>query len=320
MGVNETTNRLKTTLCGWTLDNPIMNASGTYGMGYELTPWVDPNQMGALVLKGTSNEPRKGNPTPRIAESFSGMLNAVGLENPGLDVMINEKLPRLAQDYHKKLVANIVGNSVADYVTVSKAFDAVDEVALLELNISCPNTEKGGMEFGLDAGMAAEVVAAVKEQTRKPVFAKLTPNVTNIVEIAQAVEHAGADGVTLINTVKGMRINMKKRAPLLGIKTGGCSGPAIFPIAIRMIYEVYAATALPIIGAGGVHDAASALEMLMAGASAIQIGAAGLRDPGAWIKTIRSLEEQLDRYGIASVKAAIGLAHGTNRRSNEWDA
>ncbi len=318
MGVEEK-NRLAVDLAGFPLDNPVMNASGTYGFGYELSQWIDANIMGTIVLKGTTLHARVGNETPRIAETPSGMLNAVGLQNPGVDAVIAEQIPKLDNVFHKQVVANVAGFSIEEYVETAKRFDACEKVGLIELNISCPNVHGGGMEFGTTPELAAEVTAAVKSVVSKPLFIKLTPNVTSIPAIARAVEEAGADGLTLINTLKGMRIDLHKRAPLLANGTGGLSGPAVFPIAVRMVYEAYEATNLPIIGVGGISEAEDALEMILAGATAVQIGAAGFRDPAAWIKTVHTLPSLLDATGFATIREAIGAAHGDKRRRSDQE-
>lgn len=296
------------------LDNPVMNASGTFGYGYELSQWMDVQKLGAIVLKTATREPREGNPTPRIAECREGMLNSVGLQNPGVAAVIEKELPRLSKVFPKPVIASVAGNSIADYVAVAEAFDAVGNVGLLELNISCPNVESGGMVFGVDPDAAASVVSAVKAHVQKPVYVKLTPNVTDIVAIAQAVEAAGADGLVLINTLKGMRIDLRRRAPFLGGITGGLSGPAIFPIALRMVYEVYAATHLPIIGVGGIDSAETALEMILAGASAIQVGAADLPRPNTCLEIVDALPALLENYRFTSLADAIGAAHDENTR------
>ncbi|MDD7593729.1 MAG: dihydroorotate dehydrogenase [Peptoniphilaceae bacterium] len=300
---------LNVSLSGLALDNPVMNASGTFGYGYELAQRMDIQKMGAIVLKTATLEPRDGNPNPRIAECASGMLNSIGLQNPGVDAIIEKELPRLSRAYSKKVIASVAGNTVSEYVAVAKRFDAVDQIGLLELNISCPNVEAGGMVFGVDEEAASELVQAVKAEVQKPVYVKLTPNVTDIVKIAQTVEAAGADGLVLINTLKGMRIDVRRRQPFLGGVTGGLSGPAIFPIALRMVYEVYQATALPIIGVGGIHDVASALEMVLAGASAIQVGAADLPHPETWLRIVEDLPALLEQNKFASFEDAIGAAH-----------
>ena len=294
--------RLSVDLCGIELDNPVIPASGTFGFGYEFAEIYDINCLGTFSFKGTTKEPRFGNPTPRIAECASGMLNAVGLQNPGVEKVIAEELPKLKEVFYKPVMANISGFSVDDYVYTSEKLDKEEQVGWLEINISCPNVHGGGMSFGTDPEAAASVMKAVKEVTTKPVIAKLTPNVTDIVSMAKACVDAGADAISLINTMLGMRIDLKTRKPLLANTTGGLSGPAIFPVALRMVYQVAQAVDVPIIGMGGVSSAEDVLEMMMAGATAVQVGAANLVDPMACPKMIEALPEAMDRYGIETLK------------------
>ena len=294
--------RLSVDLCGIELDNPVIPASGTFGFGYEFAEIYDINCLGTFSFKGTTKDPRFGNPTPRIAECASGMLNAVGLQNPGVEKVIAEELPKLKEVFHKSVMANISGFSVDDYVYTSEKLDKEDQVGWLEINISCPNVHGGGMSFGTDPEAAASVMKAVKEVTTKPIIAKLTPNVTDIVSMAKACVDAGADAVSLINTMLGMRIDLKTRKPLLANTTGGLSGPAIFPVAVRMVYQVAQAVEVPVIGMGGVSSAEDVLEMMMAGATAVQVGAANLVDPMACPKIIEELPEAMDRYGIGTLK------------------
>ena len=302
-------NRLKTTLCGIELDNPIIPASGTFGYGYEFAELYDINMLGTFSFKGTTQETRYGNPTPRIAEVPSGMLNSVGLQNPGVDRVISEELPKLAKCFHKPVMAKVSGFSTDEYAYVCERLDKEDQVGWLEVNISCPNVHGGGMGFGTDPGMAAEVTRRVKEVTHKPVIMKLTPNVTNIVDIAKACEEAGADGISLINTLLAMRINLRTGKPLLANTTGGMSGPAVFPVAVRCVYQVSKAVNIPVVGLGGVSKAEDVIEMMMAGACAVQVGAANLPDPYACKKIIETLPEVMDKYGIDKLSDIIGCAH-----------
>jgi len=294
--------RLSVDLCGIEIDNPVIPASGTFGFGYEFAEIYDINCLGTFSFKGTTKDPRFGNPTPRIAECASGMLNAVGLQNPGVEKVIAEELPKLKEVFHKPVMANISGFSVDDYVYTSEKLDKEEQVGWLEINISCPNVHGGGMSFGTDPEAAASVMKAVKEVTTKPVIAKLTPNVTDIVSMAKACVDAGADAVSLINTMLGMRFDLKTRKPLLANTTGGLSGPAIFPVALRMVYQVAQAVDVPVIGMGGISTAEDVLEMMMAGASAVQVGATNLVDPMACPKIIEALPEAMDRYGVESLK------------------
>lgn len=300
--------RLKATLCGLDLDNPVIPASGTFGYGYEFAQYYDINRLGTFSFKGTTKEPRFGNPTPRIAECEGGMLNAVGLQNPGVHAVIEKELPKLREVFHKPVMANISGFSVEDYVYTASLLDKEEQVGWLEINISCPNVHGGGMSFGTDPKAAAEVIRAVKEVTTKPLIAKLSPNVTDIVSIALACEAAGADAISLINTLLGMRIDLKQRKPLLANTTGGLSGPAVFPVALRMVYQVSSAVQVPVIGMGGVMKAEDVIEMMMAGASAVEIGAANLIDPYACERIIKDLPGVMDQYGIETLQEIIGIA------------
>lgn len=296
-------------LCGIELDNPVIPASGTFGYGYEFARLYDINCLGTFSFKGTTAQPRFGNPTPRIAEFEGGMLNAVGLQNPGVDAVIAEELPKLARCFHKPVMANVSGFSVEEYVEVCEKLDACEQVGWLEVNISCPNVHGGGMSFGTDPRAAAQVTEAVKRVTRKPVIVKLTPNVTSVVDMARACEDAGADGVSLINTVLGMRLDLKKRKPLLANTTGGMSGPALFPLAVRMVWQVYEAVKIPIVGMGGVSTAEDVLELMLAGASAVEVGAANLVEPYACRDIVNDLPAAMERYGIRDLKEIIGGAH-----------
>ena len=292
----------KVDLCGIEIDNPIIPASGTFGYGYEFAELYDINILGTFSFKGTTKEERFGNPTPRIAECASGMLNSVGLQNPGVERVIKEELPRLKNCFNKPVMANISGFSVEDYVYTSKRLDAQEQIGWLEINISCPNVHGGGMSFGTDAKAAAAVINAVKKRVTKPVIAKLSPNVTDITEIALACESAGADAVSLINTLMGMRIDLKTRKPVLANTTGGLSGPAVFPVAVRMVYQVAKAVKIPVIGMGGVSCAEDVLEMISAGARAVQIGAANLINPYACRDIIRELPYAMEKYNIKDLE------------------
>ena len=298
--------KLSVNLCGIELDNPVIPASGTFGYGWEFAELYDINLLGTFSFKGTTREPRFGNPTPRIADCPSGMLNAVGLQNPGVDRVIDTELPKLAKCFHKPVMANVSGFSVEEYAETCARLDREPQVGWLEVNVSCPNVHGGGMSFGTDPTAAASVVQAVKAVTTKPVLIKLTPNVTDIVSIARACEDAGADGVSLINTLLGMRIDLKTRKPVLANTMGGFSGPAIFPVALRMVWQVAHAVSIPVIGMGGVSSAEDVLEMLMAGATAVEVGAANLVDPFACRNIIRSLPEAMERLGIESLKELTG--------------
>ena len=297
------------TLSGWQLDNPVIPASGTFGYGYEFAELYDINCLGSFSFKGTTRQPRFGNPLPRIAECGSGMLNSVGLQNPGVEKVIAEELPRLKQCFHKKVIANVSGFSVEEYAETCALLDREEQVGLLEVNISCPNVHDGGMSFGTSPASAAEVTRAVKAVTKKPVYMKLSPNVTDIVSIAKACEDAGADGVSLINTLMGMRLDLKTRRPILANSTGGMSGPAIFPLAVRMVYQVYQAVSIPIIGMGGVTCARDVMELMLAGATAVEVGAANLVDPLACKKITEELPGLLEQYGVRDINEIIGGAH-----------
>ena len=304
--MGEITNRVAVTLCGVGLDNPVIPASGTFGYGREFAELYDIDILGTFSFKGTTKEPRLGNPTPRIAETPCGMLNAVGLQNPGVDKVIEEELPNLAKIFHKPVMANVSGFSVDDYVYTCAKLDQQPQVGWLEVNISCPNVHGGGMSFGTDPAAAAEVTRAVKAVTTKPVIVKLSPNVTDIVAIAKACEEAGADGISLINTLLGMRIDLKTRRPVLANTTGGLSGPAVFPVALRMVYQVAHAVSVPVVGMGGVTTAEDVLEMMMAGATAVEVGAANLVDPFACKKIIEDLPAAMDKYGILTLSELKG--------------
>ena len=297
------------TLCGLTLDNPIIPASGTFGYGYEFAELYDINLLGTFSFKGTTKESRFGNPTPRIAEYAGGLLNAVGLQNPGVDAVIAEELPRLKKVFHKPVMANVSGFSVQEYAEVCEKLDAQAQVGWLEVNISCPNVHGGGMAFGTDPVAAGEVTAAVKEVCRKPVIVKLSPNVTDIAAIARACEENGADGVSLINTLLGMRIDLRRRRPLLANTTGGMSGPGVFPLALRMVYQVYEAVKIPIVGLGGVSTAEDVIEMMLAGATAVGIGAANLVCPFVCRDIAEALPAVMERYGINNLCDITGGAH-----------
>ncbi len=299
--------RLSVDLCGVELDNPVIPASGTFGYGWEFAELYDINLLGTFSFKGTTREPRFGNPTPRIADCPAGMLNAVGLQNPGVDRVIDTELMKLKTVFHKPVMANVSGFSVAEYAEVSAKLDAQPQVGWLEVNISCPNVHGGGMSFGTDPEQAASVVRAVKAVTTKPVIIKLTPNVTDIVTIAKACEQAGADGISLINTLLGMRIDLKTRKPVLANVTGGLSGPAVFPVALRMVWQVAHAVKIPVVGMGGISCAEDVLEMLTAGAAAVEVGAANLVDPLACKKIIEDLPEAMDRYGIHKLRELKGV-------------
>lgn len=299
----------KVDLCGITLDNPVMAASGTFGYGYEFAELFDINMLGTFSFKGTTLEPRFGNPTPRIAECREGMINSIGLQNPGIDKVIEEELPKLSKCLHKKVMANVGGFSVEEYVGVCRHLDACDQVGWLEVNVSCPNVHGGGIAFGTDPDAAAQVVSAVKDAVRKPVIVKLSPNVTDIVSIAKACENAGADGISLINTMLGMRIDLRTKKPVVANIMGGFSGPAVFPVALRMVYQVYEAVDVPIIGIGGVSTASDVIEMMLAGATAVQIGAANLTDPYVCRDIVLQLPETMKKYGISDLREITGGAH-----------
>ena len=297
---------LKVNLCGIELDNPVIPASGTFGYGYEYAELYDINELGTFSFKGTTRGPRFGNPTPRIAECTSGMINAVGLQNPGVEKVISEELPRLATCFHKPVMANVSGFSVEDYAYTCEKLDAQPQVGWLEVNISCPNVHGGGMSFGTDPKAAAEVTAAVKKVTTKPVILKLSPNVTDIVSIAKACEDAGADGISLINTMLGMRIDLMRRRPVIANKMGGFSGSAIFPIAVRMVYQVANAVKIPVVGMGGVSSAEDVLEMMMAGATAVEVGAANLVNPYICRDIVRDLPRVMEKYRVENLSDIIG--------------
>lgn len=300
--------RLKVKLCGTELDNPIIPASGTFGYGYEFAELYDINILGTFSFKGTTKDPRFGNPTPRIAECTSGMINAVGLQNPGVEKVISEELPKLAKCFNKKVMANVSGFSVEDYAYTCEKLDACEQVGWLEVNVSCPNVHGGGMSFGTSPEAAAEVTRAVKKVTTKPVLIKLSPNVTDIVSIAKACEEAGADGISLINTLLGMRINLRTKKPVIANKMGGFSGSAIFPVALRMVYQVASALKIPVVGMGGVSSAEDVIEMMLAGATAVEVGAANLVSPYACRDIIKELPEAMDKYGIKTLNEIIGGA------------
>ena len=298
--------RLKVNLCGIEMDNPIIPASGTFGYGYEFAELYDINMLGTFSFKGTTKEPRFGNPTPRIAECTAGMINAVGLQNPGVEKVIGEELPKLAKCFNKKVMANVSGFSVEDYAYTCEKLDKCEQVGWLEVNISCPNVHGGGMSFGTSPEAAATIVKAVKAVTTKPVIVKLSPNVTDIVAIAKACEEAGADGLSLINTLMGMRIDLKTKKPVIANKMGGFSGPAIFPVAVKMVYQVAQAVKIPIVGMGGVSCAEDVIELMLAGATAVQVGAANLVDPYICRDIINDLPRVMDKYGINNLSEIIG--------------
>ena len=298
----------KVNLLGIELDNPVIPASGTFGYGYEFSELYDINMLGTFSFKGTTKDARFGNPTPRIAECTSGMINAVGLQNPGVHKVIEEELPKLKKCFNKKVMANVSGFSVEDYVYTCSLLDKEEQVGWLEVNISCPNVHGGGMSFGTSPQAAAEVTSAVKKVTTKPVILKLTPNVTNIVEIAKACEDAGADGISLINTMLGMRIDLNRKKPIIKNVMGGFSGRAIFPVALRMVYQVSGAVKVPVIGMGGVSSADDVIEMMLAGATAVQVGAYNLVNPYACRDIINDLPEKMKKYKINSLKEIIGGA------------
>ena len=298
--------RLKVNLCGIEMDNPIIPASGTFGYGYEFADLYDINMLGTFSFKGTTKDPRFGSPTPRIAECTAGMINAVGLQNPGVEKVIGEELPKLAKCFNKKVMANVSGFSVEDYAYTCEKLDKCNQVGWLEVNISCPNVHGGGMSFGTSPEAAATIVKAVKAVTTKPVIVKLSPNVTDIVAIAKACEEAGADGLSLINTLMGMRIDLKTKKPVIANKMGGFSGPAIFPVAVRMVYQVAQAVKIPIVGMGGVSCAEDVIELMLAGATAVQVGAANLVDPYICRDIINDLPRVMDKYGINNLSEIIG--------------
>lgn len=301
--------RLSVNLCGEELDNPVIPASGTFGYGYEFAELYNINCLGTFSFKGTTKEPRFGNPTPRIAECTAGMINAVGLQNPGVDKVISEELPRLKKCFNKKVMANVSGFSVDEYAYTCERLDSQEQVGWLEVNVSCPNVHGGGMSFGTDPKAAAQVTKAVKAVTKKPVIIKLSPNVTDIVSIAKACEDAGADGISLINTLLGMRIDLRTKKPVIANTMGGFSGSAIFPVALRMVYQVSSAVNIPVVGMGGVSSAEDVIEMMLAGATAVEIGAANLVDPFICKKIVEALPAAANKYNINELKDIIGGAH-----------
>ena len=300
---------LKTELCGIELDNPLIPASGTFGFGYEFAEIYDINMLGTFSFKGTTKDPRFGNPTPRIAECKNGMINSVGLQNPGVVAVLENEIPKLKKCFHKPVMANVSGFSVEDYVYTCQMLDKEEQIGWFEVNVSCPNVHGGGMSFGTSPEAAAEVVREVKKVITKPLIVKLSPNVTDIVSIAKACEEAGADSISLINTLLGMKIDLKRRKPVVANKMGGFSGPAIKPVAIRMVYQVYEAVNIPIVGGGGVESAEDVIEMMLAGASAVEVGAANLVNPYACKEIIESLPAVMEKYGIKNLKDIIGGAH-----------
>ncbi len=299
----------RVTLSGWELDNPIIPASGTFGFGKEFAELYDINCLGTFSFKGTTRDERFGNPTPRIAECPAGMINSVGLQNPGVDHVIAHELPEMKAYFHKKVIANVSGFSIEDYAYTCEKLDKEEQVGILEVNVSCPNVHHGGMSFGTSPASAAEVTRAVKAVTTKPVYIKLSPNVTDIVSIAKACEEAGADGISLINTMMGMRIDLKTKKPVIANKMGGYSGKGIFPVAVRMVYQVYEAVNIPIIGMGGVCNAEDVIELMLAGASAVQVGAANLIDPYVCRDIVNDLPRIMEKYHIENLTDIIGGAH-----------
>lgn len=299
----------KVYLSGVKLDNPVIPASGTFGFGYEFNEIYDINILGAISIKGTTREARFGNPTPRIAECSSGLINSIGLQNPGIDAVIEKEIPKLREVYRKPIISNISGFSIDEYVECCQKMNEVKDVDIIEVNVSCPNVHNGGMSFGTQPENVEAVTKAVKKVTTKPVYVKLTPNVTDIVSIAKACEEGGADGISLINTSQGMRIDLRRRKPVIANKIGGFSGRAIFPIALKMVYQVYEAVKLPIMGIGGVATAEDVIEMMMAGATAVQVGAENLVNPYACRDIIRDLPKVMEKYGIKDIKEIIGEAH-----------
>ena len=300
---------LRTKLCGVELSNPIIPASGTFGFGYEFAELYDINMLGSFSFKGTTKDKRFGNPTPRIAECTSGLINAVGLQNPGVEDVIKHEIPKLKAVFNKPVMANVSGFSVEDYAYTVERLDAEEQIGWFEVNVSCPNVHGGGMSFGTNPEAAAEVTRAVRKVTNKPLIIKLSPNVTDIVSIAKACEDAGADGISLINTLLGMRINLKTKKPVIANKMGGFSGPAIKPVAIRMVYQVYDAVKIPIVGMGGVESAEDVIEFMLAGASAVEVGAANLVNPYACRDIIEDLPRVMEKYGIEKLSDIIGAAH-----------
>lgn len=298
--------RLSVNLCGIELDNPVIPASGTFGFGYEFAELYDINMLGSFSFKGTTKDPRFGNPTPRIAECTSGLINSVGLQNPGVEKVINEEIPKLEKVFHKKVMANVSGFSIEDYAYTCEKIDKLDCVGWIEVNVSCPNVHGGGMSFGTSAQAAAEVTKAVKKVTKKPIIIKLSPNVTDIASIAKACEDEGADGISLINTLLGMRIDLRTRKPIVANRMGGFSGPAIFPVAVRMVNQVANAVKIPVVGMGGVSTAEDVIEMMLAGATAVEVGAANLVNPFACKDIIEALPSVMDKYRIDNLKDIIG--------------
>ncbi len=299
----------KVNLCGITLDNPVIPASGTFGFGYEFADLYDINRLGTFSFKGTTRDARFGNPTPRIAEVEAGMINSVGLQNPGVEAVIANELPKLKECFNKKVMANVSGFSVDDYVYTCEKLNGEDQIGWFEVNISCPNVHGGGLAFGTSAQNAAAVTKAVKKVTDKPVIIKLSPNVTDITEIAKACEAEGADGISLINTLLGMKIDLKTKRAVVANKMGGFSGPAIKPVAVRMVYQVYEAVKIPIVGMGGIQTAEDVIEFMLAGATAIQVGAANLVNPFACRDIINMLPKTMEKYGIKDLNDIIGGAH-----------
>ncbi|MEG0591921.1 MAG: dihydroorotate dehydrogenase [Coprobacillus sp.] len=300
---------LRVKLPGLDMKNPVIPASGTYGFGYEFSKFYDINCLGSMMLKGTTLEARYGNPLPRIAEGPSGMLNAIGLQNPGVETVMNEELEKLRPLYTDKVIANVAGSCFEDYVECAKRISTHDMVGALEINISCPNVKAGGIQFGTNPEMAADLTRAIKEVSKVPVYIKLSPNVTDIVSMAKAVEAAGADGITMINTLIGMRFDLKTGKPIIANKTGGYSGPAIFPVALRMVYQVSQAVSIPVIGMGGIANGRDAIEMMIAGASAVAVGCQNLVDPYACPKIIQEMNDVLDEMGISDINDIIGQSH-----------
>ncbi len=304
---HDSTDRLTVDLAGLKLDNPVIPASGTFGYGKEFAELYDLDILGSISFKGTTVEPRYGNPLPRIADCTAGMLNSVGLQNPGVDEVCGKELAEMAEIFHKPVIANISGFSADEYARLAEKMDKEKQVGIIEVNVSCPNVHNGGMAFGTDPDSAAEITRVVKNAAEKPVFIKLSPNVTDITEIARACEDAGADGLSLINTILGMRIDIKRREPVLANKVGGFSGPAVFPIALRMVWQTAHAVSIPVMGMGGISSAEDVIEMMMAGATAVQVGAANLRDPYACKNIIEDLPKVMDSLGIGRLEDIIGI-------------
>jgi dihydroorotate dehydrogenase (NAD+) catalytic subunit len=300
---------LHVSLPGLEMKNPVIPASGTFGFGYEFSRFYDLNVLGSIMLKATTLEPRFGNPLPRIAEGPSGMLNAIGLQNPGVEEVMNKEIETLRPFYKDKVIANVAGSTFEEYIECAKKISTHDKIGALEINISCPNVESGGIQFGTDPNMAVDLTRAIKKVSQVPVYIKLSPNITDIVSIAKAVEEAGADGITMINTLVGMRLNLRTGRPIIANKTGGYSGPAIFPVALRMVYQVSQAVNIPVIGMGGISSAKDVIEMMMAGASAVAIGSHNLVDPYACPKIIKDLEVELEKLGITDINDIVGKSH-----------